>query len=62
MCIVCVDLIKQNMTVLEADRNLSELIMFAPTKQEKRHYKDLKEALSELDEEILKTFFDKVEV
>ena len=59
MCLVCVDLIKQNMTILEADRNLSELVEFAPTKRIKRHYEDLKEALEELDEDILKTYLDK---
>jgi hypothetical protein len=61
MCLVCIDLVKQNMTILEADRNLSELVAFAPTKRELRHYKELKEALEELDEDILKTYFDKIE-
>jgi hypothetical protein len=55
---VCVDLIKQNMTVIEAERNLPELILTAKTKRELYHYEDLKDALDNLDEEILKTYLD----
>lgn len=61
MCLVCVDLIKQNMTILEADRNLSELISVAKTRRELYHYEDLQDALDELDEDILKTYLDEKE-
>lgn len=50
MCIVCVDLIKQNMTVGEAERNLGELINNRnETIDNLVHYGRLKEAIDILD-------------
>lgn len=61
MCLVCVDLIKQNLSIKEANRNLDELSQAAPLKRLYLHYRDLQKALEELDEDILKTYFDKIE-
>ena len=50
MCIVCVDLIKQNMTISEAERNLGELVNDRKeTLTKLNHYDRLKEALEQLD-------------
>jgi hypothetical protein len=46
------------MTIPEAERNLSELIEGGPTKRLYYHYKDLKQAIEELDEEILAIYFN----
>jgi hypothetical protein len=48
------------MTILEAERNLGELVVGAPPKL-KRHYQDLAEALEELDVEMLETFLQREE-
>lgn len=58
---MCADLIKQNMTILEAERNLPELIMSESDKKKLRHYQDLNKALKELDIEILETFLNEKE-
>lgn len=53
MCIVCVDLIKQNMTILEAERNLDELISVTAMDEKTRklifHQFKLKDALEVMD-------------
>lgn len=49
MCLVCVDLIKQNMTVYEAERNLGELVRTAKTSAEFNHYWELMDSLREVD-------------
>lgn len=60
MCMICVELLKQKMTIPEAERAASELVRssliddpkkFDWTKQ--KHYKKLKEALENLDLEKL---------
>lgn len=49
------------MTILEAERNLPELIMSESDKKKLRHYQDLNKALKELDIEILETFLNEKE-
>lgn len=49
MCLVCVDLIKQNMTILEAERNLDELRWVSKDSSQSRHYHDLFEAVDKMD-------------
>ncbi len=49
MCIICVDLIKQKLTVLEAERNVGEFIMFPPVEDDLSHYTELADALDEMD-------------
>jgi len=61
MCLVCVDLVKQNMTVVEAEANLRELAWVTKNKRQERHYRDLYEALQDMDEEILETYFNRNE-
>ena len=48
------------MTVIEAERNLGELVLTTPEKSLQRHYSDLLEALDEMDQDILRTYFDRV--
>lgn len=61
MCLVCIDLVKFKMTITEAERNLGELVATTPQKSLQRHYKDLLEALSNLDTDILRTYFDRID-
>jgi len=60
MCLVCIDLVKLKMSVIEAERNLGELIQIAPDYRTFRHYSDLQDALRVMDEDILKTYFNRV--
>lgn len=46
MCMVCADLIKQSLTISEAERNLGELIIAS---KENYHYQRLLRALEDLD-------------
>lgn len=56
MCLICRDLNNLSMTILEAERNLGELVLVPAPPRLARHYKDLKEALEKLDVEMLETF------
>lgn len=50
MCIVCVELIKQQMTITEAEKNLGELVSDRKASvDEVIHYGRLKEAIEDLD-------------
>lgn len=50
MCIICVELIKQKMTLTEAERNLGELIISTKYfEEELQHEIDLYRAVKELD-------------
>lgn len=49
MCIVCVELVKQKMTILEAERNLGELGRTSKDKKIATHYKNLYDAIVEGD-------------
>lgn len=50
MCIICVELIKQRMTLLEADRNLDEVVNDIKVDAQKReHYRKLKRSIDEFD-------------
>ncbi len=53
MCMICVELIKQNMTMLEAGKASDELIVTAKPEEDTTHYKDLKESIEEMDIEKL---------
>ena len=60
MCIICLELLKQKMTMIEAERAASEMVRAAwiddPKKfnyKDYNHTKKLKEALEELDLEKL---------
>ena len=53
MCIVCIDLIKHNMTLLEAERNLDELGRTEDDKRLVAHYRALYEAIEKMDTEEL---------
>lgn len=51
MCIICVELVKQRMSIPEAERNVSELVVTDSfgEKFEKQHVMDLKDAVGEMD-------------
>lgn len=53
MCMICVDLIKQRMTITEAERNVGELVSTAKDDKEWVHYTDLQRAIEELDLDVL---------
>lgn len=50
MCLMCIEIFNERMTVSEAKRALPELIDTAKSKEELEHYKKLQEAT---DEELL---------
>ncbi len=58
MCIVCVDLIKQQMTWFEAERNTSELGRTEKDREKATHYQDLHDALVEVDLDTLEKILD----
>lgn len=61
MCIICIELLKQKMTIPEATINARELLFSSATKNEKEveHLNDLYEALEDLDiEKIDKVIFN----
>lgn len=58
MCIVCVELIKQNMTVYEAERNLGELGRTERDRKLAKHYKDLHDALYVMDIDKVNEIFE----
>ena len=50
ICIVCVDLIKQQMTMFEAEKNLGEMVTNTRETPEKTsHYRRLKYAIEQLE-------------
>lgn len=49
MCLVCVELIKQKMSILEAERNLSELSKTERDRKLATHYQDLYDAMIDGD-------------
>ena len=50
---VCIDLIKQNMTIIEAERNVGELLWTTKDSREFKHYMELDRAMRELNLEDL---------
>jgi mevalonate kinase len=58
MCLICVDLIKQKMTLPEAQRNASEMNL---TRSGSDHYAELEKAIKELDLEKLGQLLDENE-
>jgi hypothetical protein len=53
MCIICIELVKQRMTITEAERNVGEMVSTAKDDKDFDHYVELDEALYELDLEKL---------
>jgi hypothetical protein len=51
MCIVCVELIKHKMTLLEAERNLGELGRVEKDREKAEHYQNLHDAIKDMDVE-----------
>ena len=49
MCIVCIELVKQSITYLEAESACKEMIMSAKEEKEVDHYEDLQRSLREAD-------------
>lgn len=49
MCIICVDIMRQKLTIPEAERNVGEFIMFPPVEDDLAHYVELADALDEMD-------------
>ena len=49
MCIICVELIKQRMTVFEAERNSGEMVNTAKPGEDVEHYRQLNEAIQDGD-------------
>ena len=49
MCMICVELIKHKMTLSEASRNATEMVGAAKSEEELFHYKELADAIYELD-------------
>jgi len=58
MCIVCVELVKQSITYLEAENACKEMIMSAKGEQEAEHYEDLQRSLREADIDNLDTLLE----
>jgi hypothetical protein len=58
MCIVCVELVKQKMSISEAERNLGEMVT-NPKDPNKDHYAELEHALKELEATRLEKLFKK---
>lgn len=53
MCVICVELVKNKMTVLEAERNLLELRTVPSDGKTLSHYFDLYDAIINADYETL---------
>jgi uncharacterized protein YaaN involved in tellurite resistance len=59
MCIICVELIKQQLTITEAEKNLGEMVNDNRETLEKlNHYRKLKYAVEELDIDELDKLLD----
>lgn len=56
MCLICVEFNKKKMTKQELKNALPEMIMFAKTSEEKRHYEELEELQNLDDEDALAEF------
>lgn len=61
MCLVCIDIIKQKMSVLEAERNLSELGRIEKDRRLATHYQDLYDALANGEWETVETILSEGE-
>jgi len=54
MCLICSELIRQKMTLLEAERNLGEMVNNPKESLDKlQHYARLKESIEQMDTEEL---------
>jgi len=49
VCMVCIDLIKQSMTIIEAERNVGELLWTTKDNTEFRHYMKLSRSIKNFD-------------
>jgi len=58
MCVICVELMKQRMTLAEAERNSREMIATGKPGEDVSHYRDLNRAVSEGDLEALADILD----
>ena len=58
MCIICVELIKQKMTIPEAERNVGEKIISTKYWERLEHEIELAKALKELDIDKLDKILD----
>jgi len=60
MCIICVELLKQRMSISEAERAVTELLLTTKeeTKEKKAHYIRLRTAIKSLDRKMLDKVMD----
>ena len=59
MCMICVDLIKLNMTLKEAERASTEIVQTVkPGDDNSEHYQELNEAIKDLDLDTLSEILD----
>jgi len=56
MCLVCIDLIKQSLSITEAVKNLTEIVHFSNNNT--KHEEELLKALNELDLDKLSELLD----
>ncbi len=56
MCVICVELLKQRMSIVEAEKAIEEIRLLG-SEGDKQHVEELKEALEELDFESLERIF-----
>lgn len=60
MCIICAELIRQKMTLLEAERNLGEMVNNPKESLDKlQHYARLKESIEQMDTKELDKILEK---
>ena len=53
MCMICIDLMKLSMTVMEAEKASDELVMVGKLDKYYLHYRKLNKSIKELDLEAL---------
>lgn len=58
MCLICVEFNKRKMTKAELKAALPELVMFAKTEEEKKHFQTLQELGNKSNDDELQKFID----
>ena len=58
MCVICLEILKNKMTLNEAKANVGELIGLESTDEEFEHYSDLLEAIENDDTDALNEVLD----